>query len=82
MFRSFVGAICGGLTGFAVGYVAGGMWVEATGHSLGRDLHYGMFSGTLLCGTGAMAGAICGAAADVVAYLRRAFPEAPRSPAD
>jgi hypothetical protein len=73
MRRAVVGTVVGGACAFMVRLVAGLLADD----SRPPDRRAVFFLGALVSGSGAMAGAICGAAADLLAYLRLAFPVPP-----
>jgi hypothetical protein len=73
MRQAIIGAVVGGAFAFMVGIVAGVLADD----SRPPDRRVVFFLGALLSGGGAMAGAICGAAAEILAYLKLALPVPP-----
>lgn len=65
---SIVGLVMGGLAGILAGFVGG--WLAARGLEGDLHPHPAMVFGILLGGTGAIAGAVVGATADIVAALK------------
>jgi len=78
MLRSIIGLVIGGTCGFGLGYAVGlisTIFYRYPSPQDDRDL----ILGAVLCGMGAIAGAIVGAVGDVLAFFRRVYPSGSRA---
>jgi hypothetical protein len=78
MVRASIGLVLGGLGGLGMVYLIGFFHTAAYGPSSWTDVRELML-GAFFSGVWALAGAVVGATGDVLAFLRRVHPRAPRA---